>query len=104
MYGTVTRLLVKPGQEQALQEHHARWLRERKLESTGFIADYALKSERVPGEWIVLVVFDTEEHYRKNADDPVQHRQYEELRALLSAEPEWNDGEVFSFEPASVPI
>jgi len=100
MYGTVMRLQVKPGQDGAITALHEQWVRERKSDVNGFIADYALKSDRVPGEWLVLVIFDTEEHYRTNAADPAQHRQYEELRTLLTAEPEWNDGEILTFEPA----
>ena len=104
MYGTVARLQVKPGQEVALQALNEGWLRERKPEATGFIADYALKSERTPGEWFVVAIFDSEENYRKNAADPEQHKQYEALRALLAADPEWNDGAIFAIEPASVPV
>jgi quinol monooxygenase YgiN len=104
MYGTVARLQVKPGQEDALKALNEQWLRERKPEAIGFIADYVLKSERTPGEWIVLAIFDSEENYRKNAADPAQHEQYEAMRALLSADPEWNDGAVFTLEPESVPI
>ena len=104
MYGTVARLQVKPGSEEAVKALNEQWLRERKPDATGFIADYALKSERIPGEWIVLVMFDTEENYRKNAADPEQHRQFEALRAHLERDPEWNDGEIFTVEPASVPV
>jgi quinol monooxygenase YgiN len=104
MYGTVARMRVKPGQEEALQALNERWLREHQPEARGFIADYVLKSERVPGEWFVLSIFASEEHYRKNAADPEQHRQYEQLRTLLEADPEWNDGEIITIEPASVPV
>jgi heme-degrading monooxygenase HmoA len=104
MYGTVVRMQVKPGQEEAVKALNERWRRERNPEAAGFIADYALKSERTPGEWIVLVIFDTEANYRKNAADPEQHRQYEQLRALLETDPEWNDGEILAIEPASVPV
>lgn len=104
MYGTVARMQVRPGQEAVMKSLQEKWLRERQPAVPGFIADYVLKSERVPGEWIVVAVFDSEEHYRKNAADPQQHRQYEELRALLTSDPEWNDGEIHSIEPASVPI
>jgi quinol monooxygenase YgiN len=104
MYGTVMRMKVKPGQEEAVKALNQEWLRERGSEAKGFIADYALKSERAPGEWLVLVIFDSEENYRKNAADPEQHRQYEALRALLEDDPEWNDGEIFTIEPASVPV
>ena len=70
MYGTVARMRVKRGQEEALKTLNAQWLRERQPGTTGFIADYVLKSERVPGEWFVLAIFDSEENYRKNAADP----------------------------------
>ncbi len=104
MYGTVARMQVRPGQEEAVQAFSERWRRERQPEAKGFIAEYVLKSERSPGEWYALVVFDTEEHYRQNAADPEQHRHYERLRALLAADPEWNDGEIMAIEPASVPV
>jgi hypothetical protein len=95
---------VKPGEDAAVKAHSEQWLRERGPAATGFIASYALKSERVPGEWIVLAVFDTEANYRRNAADPAQHGKYEQLRALLAADPEWNDGEILAIEPASVPV
>jgi heme-degrading monooxygenase HmoA len=104
MYGTVARLRVKRGQEEALKALNAQSLRERQPGTTGFVADYVLKSERVPGELFVLAIFDSEESYRKNAADPRQHTEYEQLRALLEADPEWNDGEIIAFEPASVPV
>ncbi len=104
MYGTVARLRVKPGQEEALVALNQRWLRERKPEAAGFIADYALKADRGGGEWFVLVIFDSEKHYRQNAADPEQHRLYEAMRALLESDPEWSDGEILSVEPATVPL
>jgi quinol monooxygenase YgiN len=104
MYGTVTRMQVKPGQVETLKALQRQWLCERQPEAAGFIADYVLQSKRMPGEWFVLVIFDSEANYRKNAADPEQHRQYEQLRALLERDPEWNDGEIFAIEPAAVPL
>ncbi|MGH2614314.1 MAG: antibiotic biosynthesis monooxygenase family protein [Thermomicrobiales bacterium] len=104
MYGTVARLQVNPGKEAAFKALNERWQRERKPEVKGFIASYALKSERRPSEWMVMAIFDTEEHYRENAADPEQHRQHERLRALLAADPEWNDGEILTTEPSAVPV
>src|SRR5262245_35702169 len=95
---------VKPGQDAAIEALHDTWSRERKPEAKGLLADYILKSDRVPGEWFMLAVFDSEANYRRNADDPEQHRQYLALRALLKADPEWNDGEVRVVEPAVVPL
>ena len=104
MYGTVARMIVQPGKEATIEALHERWSRERKPEVQGFMADYILKSDRVPGEIFMLAVFDTEENYRRNAADPEQHRQYLDLRALLEADPEWNDGVVRVVEPAVVPL
>jgi quinol monooxygenase YgiN len=104
MYGTMARFTLEPGQKETMRALHEKWQRERKPEAKGLIADYVLESERVPGEWFVMVLFDSEENYRKNAADPEQHRQYEEMRALMTADPEWNDGQVFAIEPSSVPV
>ena len=104
MYGTVARMRVRPGEDEALVAWHERWVEGREQEASGFVADYVVKSDRIPGEWIVLLIFDSKANYRKNAADPRQHRQYQELRALLVADPEWNDGEVISVEPSAVPV
>ena len=42
-------------------------------------------------------MFDDRDAYMKNADDPAQHEDYLKLRALLDADPEWIDGEWWSF-------
>lgn len=104
MYGTVARMQVLPGRDAAIEALHTRWSQERKPEAKGLLADYILKSDRVPGQWFMLAVFDSEESYRRNAEDPEQHRQYLELRALLESDPEWNDGVVRVIEPAVVPL
>ncbi|MCX2726790.1 hypothetical protein OO015_04680 [Thermomicrobium sp. 4228-Ro] len=41
-----------------------------------------------------MATFDDRESYRRNADDPEQDRWYRALRALLSEDPYWEDGEV----------
>ena len=104
MYGTIARLRPNRGQETALDEIGQRWLRERAPTVPGFVAQYVLKSEQHPGEVLTLTVFDSKAAYRQNADDPDQHRWFEQFRALLAAAPEWNDGEVLAFTPATVPL
>jgi hypothetical protein len=104
MYGTVARFSVKPKHEAALLATIERWRRAGKPDARGLIGDYVLKSRRIPGEWLVMVFFDTVENYQRNAADPEQHRQFEEIRALLSVDPEWNDGEIFAVKSAAVPI
>ncbi len=48
MYGTVTRMQVKPGQVETLKALQRQWLCERQPEAAGFIADYVLQSKRMP--------------------------------------------------------
>jgi hypothetical protein len=94
MYGTIMRARVKPGLEGVADELGRRWLRERAPAVAGFIGEYLIKSTNHPGEWASLAIFDSEENYRKNANDPEQDRWYRELRATLEADPEWFDGEI----------
>jgi hypothetical protein len=86
----------KPGKAGAVEEHMRRWQRERRPKVAGVVAGYLLMSRAHPGDLVGVAVFDSEENYRKNADDPEQDRWYRELRALLEADPEWNDGELLA--------
>jgi quinol monooxygenase YgiN len=104
MYGTLARFQPRPGQEQAVVEHAQRWMRERGSRIDGFVADYILMPDGRPGEQLVLAVFESEASYRRNAADPEQDAQYRELRALLTADPEWTDGTIVSLKPATVPL
>jgi hypothetical protein len=47
-----------------------------------------------PDEYILAVAFESREAYAANAASPEQDARYQELRALLEADPEWNDGEI----------
>jgi quinol monooxygenase YgiN len=94
MFGTIFRLRPKQGQEQTVEQLFQRWGQERQPYTTGFVHGYLLKSHSNPGELINVAIFDSETNFRKNAEDPAQDRWYQELRAALEADPEWNDGDV----------
>jgi heme-degrading monooxygenase HmoA len=81
-----------------------RWLRERAPQVPGFIAEYVLEPDERPHETVVLVAFDSKENYVKNSNDPAQQAWAERFRRLLAADPEWTDGEIRVFEPATVPL
>ncbi len=98
MFGTIFRMRPKQGQEQVVEELFQRWGRERRPKVTGFVNGYLLKSRSHPGELISVAIFDSEASFRQNAEDPEQDRWYQELRAVLVADPEWNDGEVTALE------
>lgn len=96
MFATVFRLKVKPGQDEKLVGLGEAWNRERQPKVDGFIASYIVKSISKPGEYLGLTIFDTEENFRKNANDPEQHQWYLRMRETLEEDPEWNDGPVVS--------
>jgi hypothetical protein len=70
------------------------WERERRPNVPGAVAGYLLKPRSGAGDLVGVAVFDSESNYRKNADDPEQDRWYRQLRDLLEADPEWNDGDI----------
>ena len=41
-----------------------------------------------------MVVFESREAYWANAQSPDQNQRYQEMRALMLADPEWHDGEI----------
>jgi heme-degrading monooxygenase HmoA len=102
MYGTMARVRLKPGQEQALEEIGRSWLEERAPQVDGFIADYILAPDGRPDERLMLVVFDSRESYLKNARDPEQDRWYRRMREALTADPQWTDGEIVALAPVTV--
>jgi quinol monooxygenase YgiN len=88
MYGTIARLQVKPGafeQMRALGDGD---------KPPGHVAVYIYQMDSNPNELYLVAVFESKEAYVANAQSPEQHTRYEQMRALLTAEPEWHDGEV----------
>jgi heme-degrading monooxygenase HmoA len=91
MYGTVARMRIKPGMEQKLMELTRR-ADMRNIPGLRSEAVYRLDGKT--DEYFLVVAFESKEAYQANASSPEQHQRYLEYRALLAAEPEWNDGEI----------
>ena len=96
MFGTVALMKPKAGQEQAVVAALDKWWAERRPTIKGAIASTIHRNDGNPQELIMSVVFDSEESYRANASDPEQDQWYQQLRALLDADPRWMDGEVLA--------
>jgi hypothetical protein len=62
-------------------------------EVPGFRETHVLIPDQRRDEIWLVVFFDDKASYMKNADDPAMHEEYVKYRALLEADPEWNDGE-----------
>ena len=90
MYGTIAKLRIRPGTEAELE----RLSREEVPQIEGFRFQYVFRMDADPQEVYLVVGFESEEAYRRNAESAEQHARYEGYRALLERDPEWHDGEV----------
>ncbi|HEX2348199.1 MAG TPA: antibiotic biosynthesis monooxygenase family protein [Ktedonobacterales bacterium] len=93
MYGTVARLKVKAGAEEALM---AQFREYSALRIPGYQRTYVYRMDNDPAELYMAVVFDSKESYRANAESPEQDQRYRAMLALLDSAPEWHDGEIMT--------
>jgi hypothetical protein len=93
MYGTVARFQFKPEAEADLVRHAG----EESAKIPGIVFQHYYRTG--PGEAFIVVGFESKEAYEANAASPEQHDRYLKYRALLTAEPEWHDGEIFFSHP-----
>lgn len=91
MYGTIARMRAKDGKIQALLDLSKEF---DSVKIPGITRELIYQSDQDPLEFWLVVVFESKEAYWANAQSPEQHARYEQLRALLGADPEWHDGTV----------
>lgn len=92
MYGTIARLQVTPGKLDEFMQFGEREVTQATYPDMGF--QYVFQSDQHENEVWLVVGFTSREAYHANAASPEQHVRYQEMRALLDADPEWHDGEV----------
>jgi quinol monooxygenase YgiN len=91
VYGTVARMRIKPGMEQklmALSQHQDM------RNIPGLVSSSVYRLDGKSDEYVLTVAFESREAYQANAGSPEQHQRYLQLREMLAADPEWNDGEI----------
>ena len=93
MWGTVARMRVKPGHEQAVVQMS------RESDPPGLERSLVYRSVDDSQEYWLAVAFESEEAYRSNADSPEQDQWYRRLLEHLEGPPEWHDGEVVESRP-----
>lgn len=94
MYGTVAHIRPTKGQEQALLDLMDEWDRDFKPKIKGALNGYTFRKDDDPGEWILVAVFEDKQSYVANAESPEQDAWFRKFRALLDADPVWEDGEI----------
>ena len=73
-------------------DQFAKWEREHKATVRGFRHSLLLANNDDPDELMAAVRFDNTESYNANSDRAEQGAWFQELRALLAADPEWFNG------------
>jgi quinol monooxygenase YgiN len=91
MYGTVARMKAKPGTGELLAELGRQLSDDR---PPGMVGTWVYQLDADPDEYLLAVAFESREAYRANAASPEQDARYQQMRALLQADPEWHDGEI----------
>ena len=88
MYGTIFKLQVKPGHEQALLS-----LLKDQTPPDGGVAWFLMKPDDNDGEMVGVAVFESKEAHIANTNRPEQHESFVKMMEHLASEPQWNDGE-----------
>ena len=89
MYGTIAKVRVRADKVEALAELG------RGIElAPGQLGRYVYRLDADPQNYILVAVFESREAYWANANSPEQNGRFQELAAMLEAEPEWYDGEI----------
>src|SRR5262245_43184712 len=91
MYGTVARFQAKPGAEAQLLALSREF---ETLNVPGYMGTYVYRSDADPSTFWLAVAFQDKAAYEANAQSPEQDARYQQIRALLTADPEWHDGEI----------
>jgi quinol monooxygenase YgiN len=93
MYGTVAKIIVKPGQLNTLKTFMST-----QKKHPGSVSVFLYQLDRDPDLVYMAAIFESKEAYFANADRPEMNAEFEAMMKYLVAEPEWNDGEVVKIE------
>ena len=89
---TFFRMKALPGKRQAVVDHFLRDEQELVGETPGFVRAILVTNNEDPDELMAGVRFDSTEHYNANSNDPRTNDWFQELRAMLAADPQWFNG------------
>lgn len=96
MYGTVFTLKVRPERAQDLRDLLDEWERDFRPKVNGAVGTLTYKLDNDPNTWIGCAVFSDKASYVANAESSDQDKWYQRMRECLTADPEWNDGEIIA--------
>lgn len=89
MYGTIAKITIDPSQLDELKA-----IGQQMGVAPGQVARYIYQMDADPSVVYLVAVFESREAYWANAHSPEQNERFMQLRALLTSDPEWHDGEI----------
>jgi quinol monooxygenase YgiN len=98
MYGTVARIRPNPGVRAEIEALLAEWDEVVGPNVTGAIGTWLLWPDEDRDVAYFAGMFESERSYWDHAQSQEQTERYQDLRALLSADPEWHDGSIHAFQ------
>ena len=98
---TIFKMQVKPGMvDQLTKVMNDDGTNMDRIKAAGWKSTIVGSSKDNPNEVWGTVTWDNSENYRKNAEDPAQNASFQQMRALLDADPEWHDCDVIEEQRA----
>jgi len=97
MFGTVAKMNLKPGSFEKMQDLMKG---QEGMEANGYLFMAVYRSQSDPNEIWLTVGFEDEASYRANAEDPNTDKMAQQYQELLTAPPEWHDGEIVAMDQA----
>ena len=95
---TFFRMKVLPGKAEELVKLMSSGEGEARLKAAGWTGNIVGRRKDNPDEVWVCVTWDTSERYYANAESPEQNADFERMRSLLAADPEWFDCDLLDRE------
>lgn len=90
MYGTISKMRVKPGSREAL----IKFMAGLKDLPDSYIGRVLYQMDDDPELFMMASLFDSKKGYFTHSDRPETHAVYLQLLELLEGAPEWFDGEI----------
>ena len=97
MYGTIARIRPSPGVRREIEAILAEWDEVVGPNVTGAIGTWLHWPDEERDVAYFAGMFESERSYWDHAQSQEQTERYQGLRALLSADPEWHDGNIHAF-------
>ncbi|MEK7248438.1 MAG: hypothetical protein AAB092_08205 [Chloroflexota bacterium] len=91
---TFWKMKVQPGKAGEIQKIMSSAQDQERIKAAGWQLTVVGTRKDNPDEIWGMVTWDTSDRYYKNAESPDQDKDYQQMRALLTADPEWFDCDV----------